>query len=274
MRRGGRILILLGIVLGIITAAGTFYSLNNVQTTTQQIPTRSIVIAQQNIGDRTEIPPEAVGKADWPEAFIPAGAYTSPEQLIGKLALQPIYQGQIILPQMVVDKNQVKETRSNASFVVPDGKVAVAFPLSSLSGVAGAIQNGDTVDILLTLTPAAGTKPITATTAAQSPGGEGQAVSQLMLQDVLILNIGSWPSGAPTTDQRQQNQAAAANASIVTFALNRQDALALKSAREQGEIELVLRRAGDHAPVSTEPVNLQYLNKRFNFNLTLPQAQR
>lgn len=272
MRRGGRILILLGIVLGILTAGGTFITLTNTTSgQNQQVPTRQVVIAQQNIGERSEIPPEAVGKADWPEAFIPAGAFSTTDQVSGKLAVQPIYQGQIILPQMLIDKSTVKETRSNASFVVPDGKVAVAFPLNTLSGVAGALQNGDTVDILLTLTPSTGTKPITTTNPAQSPGGEGQPVSQLMLQDVLILNIGNWPTAAATQDNRNNNPAPN---TIVTFALDRQDSLALKSAREQGEVELVLRRAGDHGKVTTEPVNLQYLNKRFNFNLILPTGTR
>lgn len=271
MRRGGRILILLGIILGILTAGGTFLTLTNTTSgANPQVSTRQVVIAQQNIGERSEIPPEAVGKADWPEAFIPAGAFNNTDQVSGKLAVQPIYQGQIILPQMLIDKNTVKETRSNASFVVPDGKVAVAFPLNTLSGVAGALQNGDTVDILLTLTPASGTRPITATNPAQSPGGEGQPVSQLMLQDVLILNIGNWPSAAASQDNRNNP----APNTILTFALDRQDALALKSAREQGEVELVLRRAGDHNKITTEPVNLQYLNKRFNFNLILPTGTR
>lgn len=269
MRRGGRVLVLLGIVLGILTAGGTFLVLSTAQPQAQQIPTRPVIIAQQNIAERTEIPLERLGRAEWPEAYIPPGAFTSSEGLVGKLAIQPIYQGQIILPQMVVDKNAVKETRSNASFLVPDGKVAVAFPISALSGVAGAIQNGDTVDILLTLTPVVGTQPITPTArsgAGTTTIGEGLAVTQLMLQDILILNTGTWPSAAA-------DKAAAAAAAVVTFAVTPQDALALKSAREQGMIELVLRRAGDHRPVTTEPVNLQYLNKRFNFNLIAPTGR-
>ena len=266
MRRGGRVLVLLGIVLGILTAGGTFLVLSTAQPQGQQIPTRSVVIAQQNITDRTEIAPEAIGKADWPEAFLPPGAYENTNQVTGKLAVQAIYQGQIILPQMILDKNQIKETRSNASYLVPEGKIAVAFPLSTLSGVAGALQTGDTVDLLLTLSPSVGVKPITAT--APSVGGEGQPVSQMMLQDVLILNMGAWPGSAGTTEKN-----APAPANIVTFAVDRQDALALKAAREQGQVELVLRRAGDHKIVNTEPVNLQYLNKRFNFNLILPATK-
>src|SRR3990172_7949057 len=112
MRRGGRVLVLLGIVLGILTAGGTFLVLSTAQPEGQQIPTRSVVIAQQNITDRTEIAPEAIGKADWPEAFLPPGAYENTNQVTGKLAIQAIYQGQIILPQMILDKNQIKETRS------------------------------------------------------------------------------------------------------------------------------------------------------------------
>lgn len=258
MRRGGRILILLGIVLGLLAAGGTFLVLSSAQPQVQQLPTRSVIIAQQNIPERSEISPEALGRAEWPETFLPPGSYEKSDQVMGKLALQPIYQGQIILPQMILDKSKVKETRSNASYIIPDNKIAVAFPLTSLSGVAGALQNGDYVDVLLTLNPTSGTKAITPTLG--SLGGEGQAVTQLMLQDVQILNVGNWPTGNP-----QDKTTGGAN--VVTLALERQDALALKTAREQGTVELVLRRAGDHITIKTEPVNLQYLNKRFNFNL-------
>lgn len=257
MRRGGRILILFGIFLGVLTAGGTFLVLSTSQPQTPQVASRSVIIAQQNIPERTEIMPEAIGRADWPVSYIPAGAYEKPDLVVGKLSLDAIYQGQIILPQMVLDKSKVKETRSNASFLVPDGKIAVAFPITNLSGVAGALQNGDSVDMLLTLSPNIGTRPITPTVLTQ--GGEGLPVSQMMLQDVLVLNVGAWPSSG--------GQDKTAAATMITFALERQDALALKAAREQGTIELVLRRAGDHAATKTEPVNLQYLNKRFNFNL-------
>ncbi len=262
MRRGGRILVLFGIILGLITAGGVFLFLMMNQPSAQIVTTRQVVVAQQNIPGRTEILPEAVSLREWPEAALPPGAFDNTSFVAGKLALQDIYPGQIILPQMIVDKTTVNETRSNASFVVPDGKIAVAFPISSLSGVAGAIQNGDTVDMLLTLAPSTGVV-VTGTVSANTPG-QGQAVTQLMLQDVLILNVGTWPSGAAEDKN-------APPSGYVTFALAHQDALALKAAREQGTIELVLRHAGDHKSVTTEPVNLQYLNKRFNFNLVPPR---
>ncbi len=265
MRHGGRILVLLGLILGVVAAGGTFLVVSSSQPQGVQLPTRSVVIAQQNIPARTEISPSSIGKGEWPEAYLPVGAYQNTGDVSGKLAVETIHQGQIILPGMLIDKTQVKETRSNASFMIPEGKIAVAFPLSALTGVAGAIQAGDTVDMLLTLDPSKLTSTRGITGTAPLPGTEGLPVTQMMLQDVLILNVGTWPA-AGTKDQ------AAATSNTITLVLDRQDALALKAARELGSIDLVLRRAGDHKPVTTEPVTLQYLNKRFNFAL-LPNTR-
>ena len=51
--------------------------------------------------------------------------------------------------------------------------------------------------------------------------------------------------------------------------------MALKSAREQGIMELALRPATQDKDVEfkTEAVTLQYLNRRFNFNL-VPLSSR
>ncbi len=265
MRRGGRILVLLGIILGLVTAAGTFLALSNQPQPTAQVTTQPVVIALQNIPDRSVITPQVVTIQQWP-APVPAGAIGRVEDVIGNLATEPIYQGQLILPQMFISTTLVPGSHSNASYIVPTGKVAVAFPISPLSSVANALQVGDSVDIMLTLNPAAlapqGASQRTTTTTATT-GTEGQPVTQLMLQNVLILQVGSWNNVAPSGGQQQAQPAG----DILTFALTPQDALALKSAREQGTIELELRHAGDTQTFTTEPVTLQYLNKRFNFNL-------
>jgi pilus assembly protein CpaB len=260
MRRGGRILILLGLILGMIAAGAMFLILSSQQAPPPQVATRSVVIAVQNIIARNEVTTAALGKAEYPENTIPPGAFDRIEDVSGKLALTTIVPGQIILDSMVIDKAKAGATRSNASFLIPDGKVAVEFSISALSGVGGAIQAGDYVDLMLTLTPGG-----ISATATRTPGGlpptEGQAVTQFMLQDVLILQVGQW--GAVSGGGNQP----APQANILTFVMAPQDALALKSASEQGSIQMILRKAGDHKPYTTEPVNLEYLNRRFNFRL-------
>jgi len=255
MRRGGRILIILGLLLGVITAVGTFMVLGN-QPTTQGPPLHTVVVAVQRVSGRVEIVPDALGTVQWPEP-IPQGAFEKTSDVSGKLAQQTIYPGQIILPEMLIDKSAIKGSVGNASLLVPEGKVAVSFGMTNVSGAA---QAGDYVDMMLTLAP--GVPPTQTTTAKTTTptGNEGLSVTQMFLQDVLILQVGAWP--APGAEQ-----GGGAAAGAITFALDRQDSLTVKSASEQGSIQLLLRRAGDHKPVTTEPVTLQYINKRFNFNL-------
>lgn len=265
MRRGGKILVVLGLLLGLITAAVTFMMLANIPEPTTPIATRSVVVALQNIGGRSEIITGMVGTAQYPAEAVPSGVYESTLDVVGKVALLPIYPGQLVMPQMVAAKppQVITPTGSIASFVIPEGKVAMAFQVSDITGVAGAVQPGDTVDILLTLQssqlPASPTPtPARPGTQAATTGMEGLPATQLLLQDVLVLHVGAWAvaqaSNAPPS-------------SILTFVLDRQDALTLKGAQEQGKIDLVLRRAGDRRVYDTEPVTLQYLNRRFKFNL-------
>lgn len=267
MRRGGRILVLLGIILGVMTAVLVFFYLVANTGVTTPPPTHPVVIAQQNIEARSLIAIESLNIIQLPDGIDLQGSFSSSDRVAGKLARDKIYQGSIILAPMIIDRSTFSETnRSPASYVIPDNKVAIAFNITPLSGIAGAIQPGDYVDMLLTLTPP---QNITTTTGARPnpatlTGTEGEAVTQLFLQDVQVLNIGTWGTGTP---QSQQQQAAA---TIITLVVERQDALALKSGRELGQIDLVLRKAGDHkqiVPTAIEPVTREYINRRFNFKL-------
>ncbi len=272
MRRGGKVLVVLGLLLGAITAGGVFVMLMDQGNKAPEVPTKMIVVAAQNIAERSLIPTEALELKAWPENALPPQYLEKTTDVAGKMSRQLIYQGQIVMPVMIIDTqaSEKKLAQSPAAFSIPSFSegdqtrtplVAIAFAISEITGVSNALQAGDYVDILLTLQatqlPSSATTTTTARPAALT-GNEGLPVTQMMLQNVLIIQIGAWSSGA-----EQKNAAAG----TITFALNRQDALALKSAREQGQIDLVLRRAGDKGTYDHEAVTLQYLNKRFKFNL-------
>jgi pilus assembly protein CpaB len=251
--------VVLGLLLGAITAVGTFLVLSSAVEQGRQIPTKQVVVALQPITDRSIIGSDAVGVKDWPETALPPGEiFSEAGKVVGMLAVQTIYPGQIILPPMIIDKKKAGEigTRSNAAFVIPEGKVAMTFGVNEITGVGNALQPGDRVDLMLTLQADIPICP----PAKPCSGLEGLPVTQLMLQNVLILQVGAWSSGEESSKGGERG--------VLTFALDRQDALALKSAREQGQIDLVLRGVGDQKTVDLEPVTLQYLNRRFKFNLT------
>ncbi len=111
-------------------------------------------------------------------------------------------------------------------------------------------------------------------------------LSQLTLQNIEVLHVGEWPMGGllpkatPTVSPEQQAAQAAAAAGtptatpprpdMIILLVDQQQALILQWLRQEGNIDLnlVLRGAGDNAPVSTETVSYQYILT--NFNITLP----
>jgi Flp pilus assembly protein CpaB len=249
MSRAGRLLFVFGILVALISGFFVFFLLMSNQPKPVQVPTTNVVIAFQNIAARSQVDPEQVGIAEWPLAVpTPAGGFARTVDVVGKLATAPIYPGQPVTEKMVIDKEEVKETHSNAALILEKGTVAIAMPVSIRSNVADAIQAGDRVDMI-------------ATFRSTSQSGAGSAATQRLLADVLILQVGPWP--APGAQQQ-----AAQGTSIVTFQLKEQDALVLHYALESaGSITLVLRPANDHDLVTLEPVTFDYINQRFGFKL-------
>jgi hypothetical protein len=111
-------------------------------------------------------------------------------------------------------------------------------------------------------------------------------LSQLTLQNIEVLQVGEWPMGGilpkttPTLSPDQQvarAQAAAGTPTatpprpdMIILLVDQQQALILQWLTQEGGIalNLVLRGAGDNAPVSTETVSYQYILT--NFNITIP----
>jgi len=302
MRRG-RIFIILGFILALGTAVVVFYLLQKGTTTgptpAAEVKTQKVVIALQNISQGAPIIPEVIELRDYPVDAVPPEALTNTADAAGKLAKSDIYQGQVLQKSMLTDEEAIKQEGVNASFIIPKGKVAIAFPISLLSGVAYAIQPGDTVDVLVSLYIV----DLDPETQVQLPvkreGVEGQIVgeqqprlvTQLTLQNVEVLRVGPWQAEKLTEAQTQEQKKTQTKAEeqipqtptpeVVTLALNQQDALVLKFARESGmSIDLVLRARNDSQEVSTESVTLDYMLNRFNiatppkkpFNLVVPAA--
>ncbi len=292
MKRG-RILILIGIILGLVTTVAVFLILRSPTKEAagpiEEAPKQKVLIAIQNIGEAQPIDPAAVELREIEQSQVPPDAVMNTADIIGKLAAVDIVQGQIIRRDMITDKKSIVEKGTHASFLIPPGKVAVAFPIDELSSVAYALEPGDSVDMLITFNmvsvdPETQIKLPLPTTDEQGqatgPMGEQipRMVTQLTLQDVTVLKVGPWgqtpaPAATPEAGQQQTSasqqqtaeQVTPAAPTIITLLVSQQDALVLKFAREAGaSIDFALRSKNDHDIVETEPVTLEYMIRRFN----------
>ncbi len=251
MKRGGRIFVLLGLILALVAGGGVYYILAMANPGQEPPKTVKVVMAAQPIVQRSEIMPDQLIAADWPESIAtPVGAVAEPTQVTGKLALVPVSPGIPIVDTMVISRGALTETHGNAAMILEKGWVAIAMGVGGTSNVANAIQTGDRVDILATFT-------------AQPVGKAGEntgaplTATQRLLADILILQVGPWSGECGKAE---------CSASIVTFQLKEQDALVLKHAVDNGgNLTLVLRAANDTQLDNLEPVTLEYINKRFGF---------
>ena len=158
MRRG-RLLIILGLVLGLGTAVIVLFFLTQGTTTPAEeqldeltalvtptgVPTQKVWVALQPIPRGGDFVEGTIGLRDWPTSNVPPDVIGDTAETIGRVATTDIVQGMPILRSMLAEKGAAGQ----AALLVPEGRVAVTFPINEQSSVAYAIQPGDFVDVLI-----------------------------------------------------------------------------------------------------------------------------
>lgn len=162
----GRLLIILGIILGLATLGAVLFLVSGQlgggggeeeqveDASTEQTPpdqpqeieTTEVIVALQPIPRGSEFVAGSIGRRAWPRGNEPPDFVADEAETIGKVAKTEIVQGQVIVRSMLADLAGPGE----ASFQIPSGRVAVAYPFDLQSSVAFAIQQDDFVDILVT----------------------------------------------------------------------------------------------------------------------------
>ena len=278
-KRGGFALLLLGTVVAVGVAWMVF---NQAQTAakTARMETVDVLVAAQDIPERAVIGgPHLAIKRVLPTS-LPPNALAKPEQAVGKMTTGPILAGEFVLPGKLVGPDS---GRPAIAYTIPKGKVVMTMPASDIL-TTGAVQAGDTVDLLVTIQPpekedqpkatpepAGGAAP--KPTAVPTPGSKAEVelgTTQTTMQNLKVLGIGSV---APQTTESKETKSHPANGrnalagSVITFAVDHQDALVLKALKdsERVKMELVLRAAGDEIVAKTDPVTLGTIVDRYSF---------
>jgi Flp pilus assembly protein CpaB len=231
MRGRGRLLIVLGVILGLVAAGGVLYvMMQGAQPPPTApapeevvVPTTQILVAIQNISRGSEIPEDSVGFRDWPAANVPPDVVADEAELIGKVARTDIYQGQPIVRSMLTEI----VVGSEAAFAIPEGKVAMAFPITRLSSVGYGIEAGDHVDVLLSarfidreeeketardtlefrlemMTKFADAGIDNAALDVPSFKTEARRVTQLIVQNAGVLKVGAWSTPTPPAPEGEE----------------------------------------------------------------------
>ncbi len=330
MRRG-RIFIYLALILIIGLGAAFLYILQQgggglalfQPTPTPAIRYVQVVSAGQNIPIGATITADILSSYEIPEDKLVEVLFTDPTAVIGKLAKYPISQGVPITSDMVVDRPEdLAQTGSETSTIIPPGMTAMSIPITRLSSVAYAIRDGDRINLIASMlfvdvdqnfqsalpNNTAELKPVglppddprvSTLVSPAGPQGRGEIdptierlfyvlpgepqrprlVSQMVLQDILVLHVGNFL----LPEQEEQQRAAAAvgptptpepgqpatitqitTPDIITLVVTPQDAVTLTYLVYGGaRLTLTLRNPTDETRIETEAATLQYLLSQY-----------
>ncbi len=252
-----------GIVLALLAGFVAYTSLTRVAQTPVESgsvgPTVTVVTAARDIPARTLLTQELLIEVALPAEAAPQGYVESYDRVVGKLTMVPMYAGEPVLDQRLVDPNIESADGRRALFLNED-EVLMAIPAQDLLSRVGILKPGDQIDLLYSLSFPEG-RGIGAATGAE----DDQQATFALLQNVKI--VGMVGSVQPVDDTAPEDVAAQAagrpDALLVTLAP--QDALTLKYVNDSGGIlDYVLRAPGVERPFESDPVDIDYLINRYS----------
>src|SRR5207245_3628984 len=167
---------------------------------------------------------EYVRSGDIPQKYRPTTALTDINAIRGKVALNDLSTGQIVVDGMFVEPRA-----ATVSFAqrIPPGQVAVTINVDTVHGVAGLIVPGDQVNIL-----------------ASAPDG-----TRYLYQNVNVLAVGNTP--APQPGDTTASTTPTGGSGLITFAVPPQAAAKISIA---SNLYLTLVPPGNQ-PIAVPPVS-------------------
>jgi pilus assembly protein CpaB len=197
-----------------------------------EVPTSRVVVAQTDIAPGTALTGRVLRAATWPRNIIPPRAVSNPKTLEGRVAQMSIAKGEPIL----LSKLAPEGTAAGLGGLLNPNCLAVTVKTDAISGVAGFINPGDRVDVLVEMT---------------NPGHNNEHFSKLILQNLKVLSKGQvWDQSADRKPKVLPT---------VTLQVTPKQAEMLNLASFQGRIRLALRNQLNQTDFATRGVDTSQL---------------
>jgi pilus assembly protein CpaB len=217
------------VAIGIAALAtfGVYRVLENTKASSR-IATRPLVVAAKSQPEGSAIDKTALSVREWPVATIPAGAFSSPDSLIGRVTRVAVFEGEAIVPGRLAPSG----TGPGIEVKITPGKRAMALRINDVAGVSGLIQPNSRVDVLVNI---------------RNEAKEGRLESKLFMENMRVLSVG--------TAVERDAEGKAIQAATAALEVTPEEAERLAIAASQGSIQLVLRGYGDPDSVRTKGAN-------------------
>jgi pilus assembly protein CpaB len=218
MRRNNLVILVLAVVIGGIAAIlARNWMVSHVRSA--ELAT-TIVVASTPLAFGAQLTAENLNEIPWSTDSLPEGAFATKQELLKdarRMALTSIARNEPILRDKITAPGQP----ATLSSMLDPGKRAVTVRVDDIRGVAGFIQPGDRVDVVLIRT--------------QAESKTNESYSDVILQSAKVLAIDQ------VTGERTEK---ATVAKAVTLEVGAEDAQKILLASNIGHLSLILRQPG------------------------------
>jgi len=268
LKRSSRLIILVGILLAVLAFAGIIYlNANGTGSNTTTTPTTTkVVIASTVIPLGSAITADQVTTKDMDIVSAPAGAYTNPNDVVGKVVRVQVNANDVITSADFSAGYAAQGDQVVAALKA--GYRAIAIQVDQATGVGTLIQPGDRVDIVIGLKIQEYVPGANPSALPQPFPPDPQLSVKNIIENVEVVGTLLPPPTTTTTGQQAPSSAAPANGGtalsdqkeIVLVAVTAQQAEVIKYAQTLAEpiqggqaglnITLILRSPQDkNAPI-------------------------
>jgi len=230
---------LIVLAVAVITAGIAAYGVSNA---IQRMPVREVeigtipvVVAAEAIPVGTRLTEKQLRVISWPARNPVPGAFSDVKSVVNRGAIATLTENEPVTSYKVAGP----EAGAGLPPVIPAGMRAVSVRVNEVIGVAGFVQPGTHVDLIVSV----------------SSAGEGQkeAMARTVVSNVLVLTAGT------RYDRQDPNNAQPQATSVVTLAVLPEDGERIALAATQGQLSLALRNPTDVDPTRTPGMKLTTL---------------
>ncbi|MCA9528008.1 MAG: Flp pilus assembly protein CpaB [Myxococcales bacterium] len=232
---------LLALVLTIITALLLSQMMGGSQYNTE--PVKPVVVASKDVPASERINEDHLKVVQWPESSVPAGAFSSLDEILGpnpRVPVSTIFAGEPVLKQRLASPSQ----GTGMASLVQQGYRGFPVPVDSWVAEARLVYPGAMVDVLTTINQQA----------------ERRTYTKMVLQRVPVLAVDGAVDSAELAAREEKSKAnggggTGGRKAVVTLLVTPEQGELLALASREGQVDLALRNARDDSVVETMGVD-------------------
>lgn len=188
--------------------------------TSNQLAFTPVVVAAADLALGSRIAPADLRVANYPESYVPEGAFHGIADVVGRGVIVPIRKNEVVLASKLASA----KAGAGLPSLIPDGKRALSVQVNEVISVAGFVVPGTHVDVLLTGRP--------------MMQGAQDMMTTTVLENVEVLAAGQEWHKNPEGGKPQA-------VAVITLLVTPEEAQKLTLAGSEGRIQLALRNPLD-----------------------------